>query len=167
MFQPPSGLTSTASAPAPVTPALSARRRALRLAMLAPAFGAPAWLASGCAPPILGSAQALHASDVVMADLRTFRLGLVMGQIAEVRLPSNPSTGYRWALMEASTDLITLLDHGFVAGRTDMMGAPGEERWTFQAMRVGSGELRFEYRRSWEPLDVPPAQRASYRVEVR
>lgn len=164
MFQPPSGPTATASDPAFTAP--TAKRRTLRLALLAPAFMAPAWMAA-CAPPILGSAQAPQSSDVVMADLRTFRLALVMGQIAEVRLPSNPSTGYRWALMEASTDLITLLDHGFVAGRTDMVGAPGEERWTFQAMRVGSGELRFEYRRPWEPLDVPPAQRASYRVEVR
>ncbi len=142
-------------------------RRALRLTLLVASLSAPAWMATGCAPPILGSAERPRASDVVMADMRTFRLALVMGQIGEVRLPSNPSTGYRWALVEASTDLLNLLDHGFVAGRTDMAGAPGEERWTFQAVKIGAGELRFEYRRPWEPLDIAPAQRASYRVEVR
>jgi inhibitor of cysteine peptidase len=143
------------------------RRRALRLALLAAGLSGPAGVVVGCAQPILGSAEPPRASEVVMADMRTFRLAMVMGQISEVRLPSNPSTGYRWALMEASTDLLNLLDHGFVAGRNDMVGAPGEERWTFQAVKIGSGELRFEYRRPWEPLDIAPAQRATYRVEVR
>ena len=123
--------------------------------------------AAGCAPPILGaSAIPARTTDIVMADLRHFRLGLTLGQIGEIRLPSNPSTGYRWALVEPSTDLLTLLDHDFTAARSELMGAPGEERWSFQAVRKGAGELRFEYRRPWEPVEIAPAQRTSFRVDV-
>jgi predicted secreted protein len=48
-----------------------------------------------------------------------------------------------------------------------MPGAPGEERWVFQAKRPGSAMLRLEYRRAFEPANIPAAQRVSYQVVVR
>jgi len=138
-----------------------------RRGLLALTLGLPLLGAAGCAAPILGSPATMQDGNLVMADLRTYRLALTMGQIGEVRLPSNPSTGYRWALIEPATGLLTLMDHGFTAASTTMLGAPGEERWTFKAVRVGTGELRFEYRRPWEPPDVPPAQRTRFEVQVR
>ena len=158
---PRSAQVAPTSSPSAAQPQ-QARRRALRCTLVLPAMAA-----AGCAPPILGaSATTPRSGDIVMADLRHFRLGLALGQIGEIRLPSNPSTGYRWALVEPSTDLLTLLDHDFTAARSELMGAPGEERWSFQAVRKGAGELRFEYRRPWEPVEIAPAQRTSFRVDV-
>lgn len=138
------------------------RRRLLTLALGLPVLGV-----AGCATPILGTPAPMQDGNLVMADLRTYRLALTMGQIGEVRLPSNPSTGYRWALVEPSTGVLTLMDHGFSSASITMVGAPGEERWTFKAVRVGTGELRFEYRRPWEPADIAPAQRTRFEVQVR
>jgi len=42
-----------------------------------------------------------------------------------------------------------------------------QETWRFAATEPGTGTLRFEFRRPADPPTVPPAQRASYRIEVR
>jgi len=47
------------------------------------------------------------------------------------------------------------------------VGAPGQEVWRFEGATRGIGRLGFVYRRPFEPATLPPAQRTSYRVEVR
>jgi len=47
------------------------------------------------------------------------------------------------------------------------VGAPGEERFNFLAVKPGAGPLKLEYRRPFEPAHVVAAQRATFQVEVR
>jgi len=126
-------------------------------------------LAGGCARPVVGGPSDEPTSDgPVIANLRSYRLEVTQGQVVEVRLPSNPSTGYRWVMVEPMPAVVAALyDAAYVPGRNDVVGSPGEERWSFVAVKTGSGILRFEYRRPFDAPTVAPAQRASYLLEVR
>jgi len=126
-------------------------------------------LAGGCARPVVGGPSDEPTRDgPVIANLRSYRLEVTQGQVVEVRLPSNPSTGYRWVMVEPMPAVVAALyDAAYVPGRNDVVGSPGEERWSFVAVKTGSGILRFEYRRPFDAPTVAPAQRASYLLEVR
>jgi inhibitor of cysteine peptidase len=126
-------------------------------------------LAGGCARPVVGGSSSEPPSEGPMiANLRSYRLEMKQGQVVEVRLPSNPSTGYRWVMVEPMPSVVAALDDArYVPGRTDVVGSTGEERWALLAVKPGSGIMRFEYRRPFDADTVAPAQRASYLFEVR
>jgi len=74
------------------------------------------------------------------------------GQWVIFRLPSNPSTGFRWTLEKGPDAGLTT--HGepiLVRGASDL-GAPGNEVWSLSATQSGGYTLQFVYRRPWEPV---------------
>ena len=90
------------------------------------------------------------------------------GQPLEVRLPGNPSTGFRWEA--ALGERAALRQEGeprFERGDAPagVVGAGGTEVFRFVAVAPGRQELSFVYRRVWE-TDVPPARTVSFRVSV-
>lgn len=104
----------------------------------------------------------------VSTDLRGYRIDLRTGERAEIRLPGNRSTGYRWTLVDPVPALVRQTEGArYGTSGTSLPGAPGMEIWTFEAASPGVGLLMFEYRRPFDPPNLPPAQRMSYRVEVR
>lgn len=78
------------------------------------------------------------------------------GQEFEVRLPSNPSTGYAWHVT-AQPGGIRLLDSNFEAREQaqPVAGAAGEQVFRFLAGQPGNYELKIELKRAWEqqPID--------------
>ncbi|MGH8445303.1 MAG: protease inhibitor I42 family protein [Solimonas sp.] len=93
---------------------------------------------------------------------------LSAGQSLEVRLESNPTTGYRWQL--TLPDDAPLRQHGepeYQAGAyaEGIVGAGGVETWRFDAARAGRVGLRFEYRRPFEQ-GLPPGKTVEVVVEV-
>jgi inhibitor of cysteine peptidase len=93
---------------------------------------------------------------------------LALGQELIVRLPGNPSTGYRWSLAAAPAGPLEAIGSPVFerAQTASQVGASGREVWKFKSRQKGQEALRFEYRRPWEK-DVPAAQTASYEVTVR
>jgi inhibitor of cysteine peptidase len=69
----------------------------------------------------------------------------------EIRLPSNPSTGYSWTSVPTSGMEVGPPEFVNVS---DLVGAPGYERFEVTAVEAGQIRLVFEYARSWE--DVAP-----------
>lgn len=72
-----------------------------------------------------------------------------------IKLPANPTTGYRWAVTRFDKTLLDLTAQQYVAPKTRMMGAGGNALFTFQ-VRPGetypkSTTMLFSYARSWEP----------------
>ncbi|HYF59091.1 MAG TPA: protease inhibitor I42 family protein [Burkholderiaceae bacterium] len=102
-----------------------------------------------------------------MADLRDYRIALRPGERVDLRLPGNPVTGYRWTLVDPIPEIVR--PQGVVRRdeRAGLSAAPAVEVWTFEGVRGGVGQLQFEYRRPLDGPAAPPAQRASFRVEVR
>ena len=90
------------------------------------------------------------------------------GERVIVRLASNRSAGYSWALLTSGSDALTRLasEYTQVVDPDGKPGAPGVESWYFQAKGSGRQELRFEYRRPWE-RNVPATKITSYTIRVR
>jgi inhibitor of cysteine peptidase len=74
------------------------------------------------------------------------------GTMFTVKLCSNQTTGFKWAEKANISDSSVLqqIDHKYVAPGTNMPGAPGEEIWTFKAVKAGTCTISMEYGRPWE-----------------
>jgi inhibitor of cysteine peptidase len=96
-------------------------------------------------------------------------VALTPGQDLVVRLPSNPTTGFRWIYVEPK-DAVLRVDgpSTFEGGQSPggAVGAGGTEIWKLASLKPGQQQLRFEYRRPWEQ-DIAPAQIATYAVTVK
>ena len=89
------------------------------------------------------------------------------GETIRVKLRSNPSTGFSWALGPfEERGLETNGESEFVADphREGEAGYGGCEIWTFKARHSGENEISLFYARSWE--DVDPAKRFKLNVVI-
>jgi len=80
------------------------------------------------------------------------------GERFELRLESNPSTGYLWILDENSPmDLIEFesMAHEPFETTDDVVGAAGMDVFTFKGAKEGAGILRLEYIRSFDDPPIP------------
>ena len=74
-------------------------------------------------------------------------IALALGQIAILRLPENPTTGYRWV---PSADHFTLVDDMFASDPHSGVGGGGARTLRFEATAPGSGTIAIALRRAWE-----------------
>jgi len=84
---------------------------------------------------------------------------LVLGQTLVVTLESNPTTGYRWELVEDAESILKQIGSAeFKPSETDetLVGAGGWEIFRFRAVRSGQMNLQLVYRRPWEGRAEPP-----------
>ncbi len=88
------------------------------------------------------------------------------GQYFDFSLESNPTTGYTWQA-DRSPDgkIVQLVSNDFLPPSGDLVGAPGEEVWQFQAVGVGSTTMVLEYSQAWD-TETPPAKRYTLTVNV-
>lgn len=92
---------------------------------------------------------------VVLGEVDAGRtVEMAVGQRLAVRLPSNATTGFQWVVADEGplTRIGEPVYEEPQAG--DVVGAGGTQVFTFEASAGGTGELRLEYRRTWEK-DVP------------
>ena len=94
-------------------------------------------------------------------------IDLTSGGTLVVKLNSNPSTGYSWAVVgdPAPLKLQKTFFHKNTAS-AKVVGAPGVQVFRFTANSAGMATLNLNYRRSWE-YTVPPAKTFGVRVNVR
>jgi len=68
-----------------------------------------------------------------------------------IGLESNPTTGYTWEVMQLDPALLVMQGPAqFKAGSTGLVGAPGSQTLTFQALKTGTTSLTLLYHRPWE-----------------
>ena len=72
-----------------------------------------------------------------------------MGQSLEIRLEENPTSGYRWHVVQAGEPVCKTVSDSFAPG-IGAPGQPGVHRWTFQTVAAGTASIRLIYRRAWE-----------------
>lgn len=80
-----------------------------------------------------------------------------VGKEFEVRMKSNPSTGFKWMWVNRGLAAADSVDFKFVTGEQKspiMCGAGGTEVWTFKAKKTGADSLKFYYVRPWEKENV-------------
>ena len=92
-----------------------------------------------------------------------------LGQTVEVALRSNPTTGYRWEMVEPGDGVLVQEGEAEVqqeAKDRQLVGAGGVEILRFKAQAVGQTTLELVYRRPWEE-DEKPVETFSLQVTVR
>ena len=94
-------------------------------------------------------------------------LSLHVGQQFNLRLPSNPTTGFRWLLRDSAPQVLKSLGPEVYSNPEDsgLVGSAGQSSWRFEAAQPGSGRLLLVYRRPWE-TGVAPAQTFDCQVTV-
>ena len=89
----------------------------------------------------------------------------------EVRLKSNPTTGYMWYVEKESTPLLKLHHQSQtevpvpVEEKPGLVGQPVFQVFTFEPRRKGDGVLRLHYVRSWE-APTPDDEKFTIRVVI-
>jgi len=71
------------------------------------------------------------------------------GDMFELCLSENRTTGFRWGLDCDGSPSCTLIEDRFEPS-SRLPGAAGIHRWQFQAARVGQGHIELSSRRPWE-----------------
>jgi len=75
-----------------------------------------------------------------------------VGSLIVVSLDSNPSTGFRWELAAIGDEKVLQLsgqEFRQADAQTGLLGAGGQEVWTFKAVGEGKTSLALEYSRPW------------------
>jgi len=92
------------------------------------------------------------------------------GEMLEVRLSENPSTGYRWKEPEESraawVDVLRQVDDKFESAAPPTPGKPGTRILHFEAVAAGDADLVLLYGRSWDS-GAQPAKTFRLRVRVQ
>ena len=106
---------------------------------------------------IAGSAQAALAATKVITDAdKGGEVRIKFADQLELRLKSNPSTGYMWYVEKESTPLLKLHRQSQTEvpvpaeERPGLVGQPVFQVFTFAPKHAGVGALRLHYVRSWE-----------------
>jgi len=84
-------------------------------------------------------------------------------QMLELAFSENPTTGFRWELIETGAPVCALRHDSFDVA-SGGVGKGGTRRWLFEAVSVGVGTISLVYRRSWE--DKAPARTFTLTVRV-
>ncbi|MDI2591776.1 protease inhibitor I42 family protein [Pseudomonas sp. N3-W] len=89
------------------------------------------------------------------------------GQNLIVSLPSNPTTGYRWAIQDSAGGVLRALSPEVYSNPDDggIVGSAGLSTWRFQAFAIGTGRLRLTYSQPWEP-EVPAVKTFDCAISV-
>lgn len=97
--------------------------------------------------------------NVTVEKLSQCPVRLDNGQNLILNLPSNPSTGYRWAIQDSAGGVLKGLGPEVYRNPEDagIVGAAGVSTWRFQAFNAGTGRLRLTYQQPWAP-EVPPVE---------
>lgn len=79
-------------------------------------------------------------------------LELRLGQEFNLRLPSNPTTGFRWQLRADAAPVLQLLGPEVYTTpeAAGVIGSAGVSTWRLRAVERGAGRLELDYRRPWE-----------------
>jgi len=86
-----------------------------------------------------------------------------VGDILTLRLPENPSTGYRWEVEVGS--VVEVVSDSF-ALEGDGIGAGGEREFVFCIRQPGSDIIKMMLRRSWES-ETAAIDRIAFSVRAR
>lgn len=96
--------------------------------------------------------------DVQKQNSITQDVRLAVGNTLKVELGSNYTTPYRWSADAKIGDpsILQQSSHRYVPPSTDVLGAPGTEVWTFQALKPGTTTVTTYYT-SFVGKDAKPA----------
>ncbi len=91
-------------------------------------------------------------------------LEVTVGEVLQLALPENATTGYRWEIAECDRDRLEQVGET-MSHPTPGIGSGGTATFTFRAICPGTSRLVLEQRRSWESM--PAAESFKLTIEIR
>jgi inhibitor of cysteine peptidase len=89
------------------------------------------------------------------------------GDLIIIRLPENPTTGFRWTVDNVDPLCVEAQGSSFSPARAAAVGSGGERTFSFQVKgEGGTGNIGLKLKRQWE-ADASAVQRYSVTVKVR
>jgi predicted secreted protein len=86
------------------------------------------------------------------------------GDSLELRLRENPSTGFRWEVVESGEPACALVHDDFEPGQR--AGEPGVRVYRWSANGAGRCTIALRLRRQWDSPDVAPRRRIGGTIVV-
>ncbi|WP_422777151.1 protease inhibitor I42 family protein [Pseudomonas mediterranea] len=117
---------------------------------------------------LLSACATQPKNNVTVEKLSECPVRLNNGQNMILSLPSNPTTGYRWAIQDSAGGVLKALGPEVYRNPEDagIVGAAGVSTWRFQAFAAGTGRLRLTYQQPWAP-EVPPVETFDCAIAVK
>jgi len=91
-------------------------------------------------------------SEIVILDSdqgKTFEVQA--GDLIAIRLPENPTTGYRWEISGVDNQLVEFPGSDYSVAPGSGTGGGGTRTFHFRAKSTGTAQIQLRRRRSWEP----------------
>lgn len=89
-----------------------------------------------------------------------------IGDVLEVLLDGNPTTGYIWELGKSEGPVLNQKGEPEYQALTRLIGSGGTYAFRFEAVQVGETSIELIYHRTFEK-DVPPAKTFKIKVIVQ
>jgi inhibitor of cysteine peptidase len=91
---------------------------------------------------------------------------LPVGDIAQVILQGNATTGYTWHYTLTGDGVLTLVSDCYsITAPTSIVGAGGTYTWNFKALKAGEASITFKYYREWEG-EQAALEQVEYKIQV-
>ena len=103
------------------------------------------------------------AADNTIIPIQDKQIKVGVNESFVISLESNPSTGYTWIDPSYDSEFLNLTDSQYIPPRIPMCGAPGVQKYTFQALQPGETSIVFKYKRPWDNCF---GKIVMYRVEI-
>lgn len=88
------------------------------------------------------------------------------GDVLQVVLEGNPTTGYAWRAVGYNRRILTMDSKPYYKPKTQLVGSGGYYLFRFVAVSQGFSHMKLIYHRPWEK-DIPPAKVFTARVDVK
>jgi predicted secreted protein len=93
----------------------------------------------------------IDCDDFIEEQHLSEEVELAVGDVLEIILCSNPTTGFEWETANISDEnILEQLTHDYIPPQGNQAGAAGEEVWTFEALEADTVEVSFEYSQPWD-----------------
>jgi inhibitor of cysteine peptidase len=105
-----------------------------------------------CAAAAGNESVTASTEDFASQNNITREITVSAGHSFDVTLGSNQTTGFSWSEAAQVSDAAVLkqTDHQYLAPDSELVGAAGNEVWTFEALKKGTATISMEYSRPWE-----------------
>ena len=100
------------------------------------------------------------------ADNAGQTIDMNVGDIINIELEGNPSTGYTWEVAEMDKTVLKPVGDTEFETANDLVGASGVLILRFEAISTGETPLILVYQRPWEQ-DIPPEEKFEVRLVVK
>jgi len=91
-------------------------------------------------------------------------LDVSVGAVVTIKLPENPSTGYRWQYT-LDENVVKVIDDNFTYNGPVMPGSCGTRALRLKVIGSGEGKLIMDYLRAWE--ENPPIKHFSVTLRAK